>query len=474
MQGVAYLIDLIKDKQVLVVGMARSGMAAVDLLLRYGASKVIVTDRKDASLLKDELELLSRCPMVKVVTGGNPEELVTDKISLVIKSPGIPPSLELFKRARKDNIPVISEIELAYTFARAPIIGVTGSNGKTTTTALIATMLKKAGFEPVEAAGNIGKPLSSVVNKVSAQGIIVAELSSFQLEDIIHFRPMVSVFLNFAEDHLDYHGDTGSYLNAKKRIFENQLKSDMAVINSCDPVVSSLASAIKGKIISFGYSPVTCGVVLDKDVLTLFKPGFIPREICRCEDIALPGQHNLENAMAAAAAAWAAGADIKAISDALKSFKSIEHRLEYVALIKGVEYINDSKGTNPGSTIKALKAYPDKGKILIAGGKDKGSDFTELSIVIRDEVRKVFLIGETSCKMASVLKKIGYNNVTIVKKLEEAVQYASREAVKGEIIMLSPACASWDMFTDYEERGNLFKKLVIAQSNQDFQGGSSN
>lgn len=468
------MIDLINGRQVLVIGMGRSGLAAVDLLVRHGASEIIVNDLKKAEQLEKECAWLERFPMVRVVTGDNPANLITPALSLVIKSPGIPPSLKLLQIARENKVKIISEVELAYNFARAPMIGVTGSNGKTTTTALIAAMLKRAGFEPVVSAGNIGNPLSSVVDKVDAQGVIVVELSSFQLEDIVNFRPVVAVFLNIVEDHLDYHGSMENYINAKKRIFSNQQKKDVAVINAGDPVVSSLKSFIRGNVLYFQDTVVKCGVGLDQGLITVFNPGSLPQPLCKPEEVALPGQHNLENAMAAAAAAWAFGADREAIRATLLNFKSIEHRLEFVAMIKGVEYINDSKGTNPGSTIKALRSYPGRNKIIIAGGKDKKSDFYDLALVIKEETRLVLLIGETKNILAGALKKIGFNNYKLLSTLGEAVAVAKKEAKAGEMVILSPACASWDMFTDYEERGNLFKKLVTSQCHLNAPGGLNN
>lgn len=454
------MIDLIKGKEVLVVGMARSGMAAVELLTATGAARVTVTDQKKSEELQTELAWLGRYPAVEAVTGGNPPELVTETLSMIIKSPGVPPSLEIFKRAKALGIPLFSEIELAYAFIRAPLVGVTGTNGKTTTTSLITEILKEAGFEPVVSAGNIGNPLSGTVGKISAQGVIVAELSSFQLEDIHRFRPAVAVFLNFAEDHLDYHGSIDRYYQAKTRIFENQNTGDFAVLNAGDRAVASLQNKVRGRLLWFDQAPVHLGVGLKNDRVMLYNPGCEPLEICTRAEIALPGEHNLENALAAAAASWAVGADPQAIGNVLRRFRAIEHRLENFATFGGVDFINDSKGTNPGATIKALCSFPGKEKILIAGGKDRGSDFSELAAIIKKEVRLLLIIGETSGKIARAMETIGYKNYQILKTLDEAVRAAFEKARPGEIVLLSPACASWDMFNDYEERGKIFKDLV--------------
>jgi UDP-N-acetylmuramoylalanine--D-glutamate ligase len=454
------LIDLIRGKEVLVVGMARSGVAAVEVLAGGGASKITVTDSKQAAELQEALVRLSRYPQVLTVTGENPPELVTKELSLIIKSPGIPPNLEIFKRAEKLKVPVRSEIELAYHFLRPPVVGITGTNGKTTTTALVTEILKKARFDPVVAAGNIGNPLSGLVGRISAQGLIVAELSSFQLEDIECFRPLVAVWLNFAEDHLDYHGSLDRYFQAKARIFENQVASDYAILNSDDPSVAALADQCKATVLWFSRKPVSVGCGVEDGLIKIYNGKAKPVDICPLSELALPGDHNLENALAAATAAWAAGADPESIGSVLQTFKAIEHRLELVRTVNGIDYINDSKGTNPGATIKALSSFPGKKLILIAGGKEKGADFSGLAEIVSREVRFLVLLGETREKIAEAVGKAGFENYRFASTLDEAVNLAAGEAEQGEVVMLSPACASWDMFQDYEERGKKFKELV--------------
>jgi UDP-N-acetylmuramoylalanine--D-glutamate ligase len=468
------LIELIKGKEVLVVGMARSGVAAVELLAEIGAAKITVTDQKQPGELEAELARVAHYSTVTAVTGRNPSELVTTALSLVIKSPGVPPSLEMFTRARELKIPVLSEIELAYAFIKAPLVGVTGTNGKTTTTALITEILKEARFNPVVSAGNIGNPLSGLVGKIGSQGFIVAELSSFQLEDIDTFRPAVAVFLNFAEDHIDYHGSVELYYRAKARILENQTENDYAVLNAGDPAVASLQDKVRGQLLWFNRAPVPLGVGLEKEMVMFYKPGYKPSLICPRSEIALPGEHNLENALAASAAAWAAGADLQSIGSVLRSFRAIEHRLEHVVTLSDVDFINDSKGTNPGATIKALQSFAGKEIILIAGGKDRGSDFSELAAVIKQEVRSLLLIGETSAKIARAVEAIGFKNYQELKTLDEAVFAAWAEVRPGEVVLLSPACASWDMFTNYEVRGNIFKELVHTLQDQAPKKGGGN
>ncbi len=454
------MIDLIKGKKILVIGMARSGLAAVQLLAEMGAAKIIAADRKQAEEMLEETARLNRYPAVEVVTGGTSPELVTPELAMVIKSPGVPPDLEVIKRAESMQIPVYSEVELAYAFLKAPLIGVTGTNGKTTTTSLIAAMLKEACFDPVVAAGNIGNPLCGLVGSIGAQGFIVAELSSFQLENIDRLRPLVAVFLNFGEDHIDYHKDLEKYFAAKARIFENQLKSDYAVLNASDDRVASLAGQYKSRVLWFDTGPVEKGIGVSEGHVTLFNPGCAPRPICPVNEVSLPGEHNLENALAASAAAWAAGADPDAIAVVLRSFKAIEHRLEFVATIDGVDYINDSKGTNPGSTMKALQSFPGRRKILIAGGKERGSDFRELAVMIAGEVNSLIVYGETRDRLIRSVEQAGFENYHTSADLEEAVKKASQLSEPGDVVLLSPACASWDMFPSYEVRGDLFKKLV--------------
>ncbi len=454
------MIGLIKGKEVLVVGAARSGMAAVELLSKNGASKITITDQKQPAQLEKELAFLKRYPCVETVTGGNLPGLVHPNLSIIIKSPGVPPTLQLFKKAEELGVPVISEIELAYNFIKAPLVGVTGTNGKTTVTSLITAMLKEAQIEPVVSAGNVGNPLSGVANKISAQGMIVAELSSFQLANIRFLRPAVAVFLNFAEDHIDYHGSIEKYYQAKLRIFENQLNGDYAVLNAADHRVASLQKKLKARVLLFNRHPVSLGVGVEDGRIKLYKEEEPPLEICLLSELLLPGEHNLENALAASAASWACGADLHSIAEVLRNFRAIEHRLEHVAAINGVDYINDSKGTNPGATIKALKSFPGRNKILIAGGKDKGSDFSALAALLPVEVSFLILLGETKDELMISAKKAGFSSIIKVEGLEEAVSAAHGAAKRGDVVLLSPACASWDMFPDFEARGNLFKKLV--------------
>ncbi len=454
------MIDLIKGQTVIVVGLARSGLAAAALLAELGASRVVVTDRRPAGDLKQELARLKKFDTIEAITGGNPPELASPGISLVIKSPGVPPGLDLFKRSEALQIPVLSEIELAYAFMKAPLVGITGSNGKTTTTALVAEMLAEARFNGVVAAGNIGLPLCEAVSRVAAGGMVAAELSSFQLADISKFRPAVAVYLNYSEDHLDYHGSAENYYRAKARLFENQSECDFAVLNLSDPAVARLKQDVRAGLLWFARDTVERGAGIERGRVCLFNGGEVVAELCGVGEVALPGAHNLENALAASAAAWAAGAAPAAIGRVLRRFKAIAHRLEFVAEIGGVEFINDSKGTNPGAVIMALRSFPGKKKILLAGGRDKGSDFSELAGVIKEEAATVILFGESREKLARAVAETGFTAFVEAATLEEAVAEAWSRVRPGEMVLLSPACTSWDLFADYEARGNRFKELV--------------
>ncbi|HHX87152.1 MAG TPA: UDP-N-acetylmuramoyl-L-alanine--D-glutamate ligase [Firmicutes bacterium] len=457
------ILELIKDQVVLIVGLARSGLAAVQLSAELGARKIVVADQKTSQELAPGLSMVQKLPAVIPATGGTPPDLVTSEVSLIIKSPGVPPYLELFRRAEKLGVPVLSEIELAYAFMRAPLIGITGTNGKTTTTMLAAEIIKEARYSEVLTAGNIGVPLCEVARQINPTGIVVAELSSFQLSSIGSFRPLVAVIINFEEDHLDYHGSLDSYFQAKSNILKNQTALDYAVLNAGDPKVASLAGKVRGNLVWFKPGVLEYGFGVQNDQMVLFHPAGV-QLICELSEIALPGEHNLENALAAAAACWAAGADLAAVRAVLRRFPGVEHRLEPVACLQGVEFINDSKGTNPGASIRALKSFSGREKILIAGGKDKGGSFCSLAGVIKEEVKSVVLLGETADKIAAALDEVGFKHYRKVKGMAEAVEEAWRQSQPGDMVILSPACASWDMFVNFEERGRLFKQLVSSLS----------
>ena len=439
-----------KGKRATVVGLARSGIAAARALRDLGAV-VTVTDKKPVEQLTEQLKALGS-GFVKVAAGGHPERVFIET-DLIVLSPGvpkIPPILE----ARRHGVKVISELELAWLLSDSPFIGITGTNGKSTVTTLVGLMLKKS-RKKVLVAGNIGNALTEEPRLLRGQDWIVAEISSFQLEDSETFRPAVAAILNITQDHLDRYHDITDYGEVKANIFRNQIGQDVLVLNDDDPLVRPMAARAASRVIPFSR-------LRDLDHGACVKDGYIvfkKERICRVDDMKIQGVHNLENALAAAALSLSAGADRRAVETVLKKFPGLEHRLEFVREKNGVAYINDSKGTNVGAVVKSVEGFT-KPVILIAGGLDKGSDFSPLYDLIRRKVKLLVLIGKAADKMA---KALGTSTETVfARTLEDGVRLAAAKAVSGDVVLLSPACASFDMFKDFEDRGRQFKKAVKA------------
>ncbi len=445
-------LDL-RGKKTLVVGLGRSGVAASRLLLRNGAV-VTATDGSHLEKLSDEARGLSAYG-VKIEAGGHRNESFISS-DLIILSPGVPKEIKPLAMAREHGIRIISEIELAFRFLDAPVIAITGSNGKSTTTTLIGEILKTQGCK-VFVGGNIGTPLCDHVLSGNAADWIVAEISSFQLETIEEFRPKISILLNVSPDHLDRYHDVSEYAEAKFRIFENQGKGDFAIINGDEPWCHKLSGRIKCPSVLFSRKNrisngiYTVGGWIASDI------GGAEFRVCEISNLGIRGIHNLENALASAAAGILAGCSQHVIESSLKSFTGLEHRMEFVREIDGVKYINDSKGTNVGAVIKSIESYNEP-LILIAGGRDKGSDFSPLRPLIRERVKRLILIGEAGGKISDAAG--GGTETSFASSLKEAVSIAHREAVNGDIVLLSPACASFDMFRNFEDRGNKFKEIV--------------
>ncbi|HHT47089.1 MAG TPA: UDP-N-acetylmuramoyl-L-alanine--D-glutamate ligase [Firmicutes bacterium] len=452
------MIGKIKGKRVLVLGMGKSGRAAVRLLIKAGASSIVANDRKQTDLLLKEAEEFLAYPQVEIVGGGHPQDLL-EGVSLIIKSPGISPELPFLKSALDKGIPVYSEIELAYNYTQATIVGITGTNGKTTTTALIGEMFHRQ-FSGVHVAGNIGFPLCQAAMVASEEDIIVAELSSFQLEDTDKFRVHIGAVLNITPDHLDYHRSVENYIAAKRKILDNQRSDDWIVTNWDDPQSRRFKDYARGKVLPFSRKEeLNPGICIQDNTIVI---NFFTKiyHICSVADVKICGLHNLENALAAVGVAWAAGVGAENIVQTLRSFPGVPHRLEDVAVLSGVKFINDSKGTNPDAVINALRAVRGP-KILIAGGKNKGGDFQPLAKALREEsVKKLILLGETAPLLVSAALKEGFNNVELVADIKEAVLKAFSSASSGDTVLLSPACASWDMFKNFEQRGEEFKSAV--------------
>ena len=436
----------------LVVGLARTGVATALFCAARGA-RVTATDTRTEKVLGDTVAPLRKAGVV-LELGGHRQELILDA-DLVIPSPGVPADAPLLQFARSKGVTIWSEIELASRFLKGRLIGITGSNGKTTTTSLIEHILRNAGFSTI-LAGNIGTPVISCVEKSSEKTITVAELSSFQLELIEKFRPNVSVFLNLTPDHLDRHHTLESYGAAKARIFENQTESDRAVLNADDPGTTPYAPA-KPQLFWFSRRQRVAQGTFVKEHDILFRREGAEEAILKLVDIPLAGAHNVENVLAAVAATRLAGAEPSAIAKGVRSFAGVEHRLEFVAEIGGVRFYNDSKATNVDATLKALDAFPGR-MLIILGGKDKGSDYTLLQAPLREKAILALLIGAAADKIEKQIA--GSVAIEQAGTLERAVETAAHAARAGDVVLLAPACASFDQFQNYEHRGRVFKELV--------------
>ena len=443
----------LKNKRVLVVGLARTGVATSTFCAARGAA-VTATDSRSEADVGEELSAKLRAAGVNLDLGGHQEQKFLQQ-DLIIPSPGVPADAPLLQAARAKGVTIWSEIELAYRFRQGKWIGITGSNGKTTTTSLVEHILQTASF-PTILAGNIGTPLISCVERMTHDTVTVVELSSFQLELIQEFRTDISVFLNLTPDHLDRHHSMELYSRAKARIFENQREEDSAVLNADDPATTPLAPTRPHVYWFSRKQRAAQGAFLRGDDI-VFRTDGNQEVVLRREEVPLPGAHNLENVLAAIAAARIAGASAKAIADGVRSFAGVEHRLEFVREINGVRYYNDSKATNVDATLKALEAFP--GRILvILGGKDKGSDYTVLQAPLRERAILALLIGAAADKIASQID--GAVASERAGTLDSAVEIASRAARAGDVVLLAPACASFDQFQNYEHRGRVFKTLV--------------
>jgi len=445
----------LKDKKVLVVGAGKTGLSTARFLLRRGA-EVTVTDSQEKDKLDGELDQLLKNGVRAVL--GNYPHVQPGIYDLLVVSPGVPPDVSPVVAAREQGIPVTGELELAYRCARAPIVAITGTNGKTTTTSLVGKIFQAAGRRTL-VGGNIGTTLVDVIEGYGPQDMVVAEISSFQLETAQQFRPRVAVILNIAPDHLDRHGTMENYTAAKARIFARQRPQDFTVLNYDDPRTRALAGQVPGRVIFFSRRHNLEEGVLVRGEKIIVRLAGVESEVLDIGELAIPGVHNLENALAAVAAAYVMGVVPVVLAQTLRTFAGVEHRLETVAEINGVRYINDSKGTNPEASIKALEAF-DRPIVLLAGGRNKGSNFTAFARRVREKVRVLVLLGECADEIERSAREEGFVAVKRVPGFREAVLEAYRAALPGDVVLLSPACASWDMFRNYEERGNLFKSIV--------------
>ncbi|MFN3133941.1 MAG: UDP-N-acetylmuramoyl-L-alanine--D-glutamate ligase [Candidatus Kryptonium sp.] len=445
----------IEGKRVTVIGGARSGLAVAKLLKKMGV-EVFVSDMKKP----EEIKYVKFTPEELGSAGikyefGEHSEKVYDCDFMVI-SPGVPSNAPVVQKAMELGIKVWSEIEVASWFCKAPIVAVTGTNGKTTTTSLIGHIFRTAGFKVI-VAGNIGAPFSDFVLDADEKSIVVLEVSSFQLDHIESFRPRVAILLNITPDHLDRYDSFGDYILSKFRIFKNQKEDDFAVYNYDDEIVQPYVESLNVVKLPFSVrEKLSCGGFIDDGYITLnFKNK--KERILKMSDLKIRGIHNVYNSLAAALAARAMEVKDEIIRESLQSFEGVEHRLEFVREINGVKFINDSKATNVNSLWYALESF-DEPIILIAGGRDKGNDYSKVYDLVKRKVKLIIAMGESKSKIYNEFKDL--TNVIEVDSMEEAVKKAYEKAEPGDVVLLSPACASFDMFRDYEHRGEVFKKLV--------------
>lgn len=446
---------IFKDKKVLVIGMGRSGQAAAAALMDQGAV-ISLQDSKEGCVSEDLMaqyaEYGAACWF-----GSIPDDL--DTYDTVVISPGVPKELDFVQEAVNAGAELIGELELAYRISEGTYIAITGTNGKTTTTTLTGEIFKASGRK-TDVVGNIGHAVAWKAIEATEDEWLVTEASSFQLDTIRDFRPKVAAVLNLAPDHLDRHKTYENYIKAKARIFENQTNEDFLVLNHDDEATIKLMEDTDAVVIPFSrVLELELGAFVKDDKIVIKNLEGEIVEICEVSDLKIPGSHNLENALAAAAICYFAGIGADVIAGVLKTFKGVEHRIEDCGQVNGVRYFNDSKGTNPDAAIKAIQAL-EKDIVLIAGGYDKGSEFDDFVAMFPGRVKHVVLLGKTAVKIKNTAEKAGYNETTIMKDMKACVEEASRIAQKGDCVLLSPACASWDMYDSYEQRGRDFKKCV--------------
>lgn len=445
----------IAGKNVLVFGSGISGIGAAGLLEERGASVTLYdgNDKLDVEEIRGKMKDGAK---TDIVLGEFPEELL-GKLDLVIISPGVPTDLPIVNRMRESDIPVVGEIELAYELGKGEVLAITGTNGKTTTTALLGEIMK-AVYDSAFVVGNIGIPYTNVVDETRDDSVIVAEMSSFQLENIVDFRPRVSAILNITPDHLNRHHTMEAYIQAKKNVAINQTAEDTCVLNYEDEVLREFGETLQTKVLYFSSKrKLDKGIYLDDGNIIYRNPDECL--VCNVKELKLLGVHNYENVMAAVAMAAAYGVPMDSIRKTIKEFAGVEHRIEFVAEKNGVAYYNDSKGTNPDAAIRGIQAM-NRPTYLIGGGYDKQSEYKEWIESFDGKVKKLLLIGQTREKIAKEAEECGFTDIMLLDTFEDAVLTAAKLAEPGEAVLLSPACASWGMFKNYEERGDKFKEIV--------------
>ncbi|HOK62280.1 MAG TPA: UDP-N-acetylmuramoyl-L-alanine--D-glutamate ligase [Soehngenia sp.] len=445
---------IVDNKNVLVLGVGLTGISVLNFL-KSKTNKIYVYDDLPYS---DIVKKLKNAGIYDVVILDSKSEFINN-MDIIITSPGFPPYHEVIMKAKSSLIPIISDIELAYHYKKSSnIYGITGTNGKTTSTVLLTEILKKDGFK-VEALGNIGTPTIERLTNCSFDDNFVIELSSFQLEYTNDFRPKAALILNITEDHLNWHGSMDSYIAAKLKIFANQKEDDLLVLNYDDEVLRNINVNSRPKLMYFSVNNTLDKGIFIKDGKIVFKTEDIEEEIIDVQKIKLPGKHNLENICGVLSICKYLGVSNDSIDSVLSTFRGVAHRIEFVATKNDVEYYNDSKGTNVDSSIKAIEAL--KGPIiLIAGGYDKNADYTRLIEALKDKCKALIVLGQTKEKIKDAAYNNDFLNVYLAKDMREAVDIATSLSSPNDQVLLSPACASWDMYKNYEERGDHFKKIV--------------
>lgn len=443
-------------KKVLVVGSGISGVAATELLKKKNVEVILFDGNKDL----DTKALIEKAPVfsdVEIILGELPEE-VMERIDLVVLSPGVPTDLPMVNALREKNLPIWGEIELAYFFGKGRIVAITGTNGKTTTTALTGEIMENY-FNDVKVVGNIGIPYTSVAADTTEETVTVAEISSFQLETTHKFKPVVSAILNITPDHLNRHHTMECYIETKESITKNQDASDTCVLNYEDEVLRTFGEGLHTNVIFFSSKRVLEKGLYLKEEDIYYTDGAATEKVINVNDLNILGKHNYENVMAAVGMALSVGVPMDKIVEVLKRFQAVEHRIEYVTEKRGVKFYNDSKGTNPDAAIQGIRAM-NRPTLLIGGGYDKASEYDEWIESFDGKVKKLVLIGQTREKIAECARKHGFEEIVLCDTFEEAIDTCYANAVSGDAVLLSPACASWGMFPNYEERGRIFKEYV--------------
>ena len=452
-----------KGKKVLVFGSGISGIASAGLLINKDADVILYDGNASLDADKIRMDILSKNKNddrsesgLQVILGEFPAEIINE-LDLLVISPGVPADLPIVEEIKGKGIPVWGEIELAYVCGKGDVLAITGTNGKTTTTALLGEIMKNY-RENTFVVGNIGIPYAGVAGDTTEDSIIVAEMSSFQLETIHTFAPRVSAILNITPDHLNRHHTMQAYIDAKKNITGNQTEKDICVLNYEDEVTRKIGEEIRAEVLYFSSRrKLERGIYLENGDIIYRNPE--PVKICNVEELQILGTHNHENVMAASAMALAYGVPVEIVRDTVRAFGGVEHRIEFVAEKNGVAYYNDSKGTNPDAAIKGIGAM-NRPTVLIGGGYDKDSSYEEWIRSFDGKVKKLVLIGATREKIEETAKRLGFYDTVLADTFEEAVELCVKFAEPGDAVLLSPACASWGMFRNYEERGDKFKELV--------------